>query len=332
MQWAQKQKGFTIVELLIVIVVIAILAAISIVAYNGISQRAKASSAQQALSDAQKKLAVYAVDNGDSYPTDISTLNLPSSGSVTYQYSAAAGASPTGYCITATTGGVAYYLGKNFAYTGSSSGTIDQPVAAAGACPGHGGASGTSITNLVPNPSGEVDVSTYSSPNSATRAQSSTRAYSGSKSVVVTLPANRASSNVGIGPFQAPTSYLALGLEPNTTYTFTAYVYVPSATPVVQISVQGTGRASVTNAAGRVSSAKDQWVRVQNQFTTTAADGTIFVYLLNDPVTPATTTQFWADAFMLTKGTDAYNFADGNSAGWIWNGTAGLASSTGPAL
>lgn len=37
----QKQTGFTIVELLIVIVVIGILAAITIVAYNGIQQRAK---------------------------------------------------------------------------------------------------------------------------------------------------------------------------------------------------------------------------------------------------------------------------------------------------
>ena len=37
----KKQTGFTIVELLIVIVVIGILAAITIVAFNGVQQRAR---------------------------------------------------------------------------------------------------------------------------------------------------------------------------------------------------------------------------------------------------------------------------------------------------
>ncbi len=64
----RKQRGFTIVELLIVIVVIAILAAITIVAYNGIQNRAKTTSAQAAASNVQKKIEAYNAAVG-SYPT-----------------------------------------------------------------------------------------------------------------------------------------------------------------------------------------------------------------------------------------------------------------------
>lgn len=52
-------KGFTIVELLIVIVVIAILAAITIVAYNGVQARARDSKRASDISYIEKAIRAY---------------------------------------------------------------------------------------------------------------------------------------------------------------------------------------------------------------------------------------------------------------------------------
>lgn len=72
-----KQKGFTIVELLIVIVIIGILAAITIISYNGIQQRARNASTIATVQLYVKGLAMYLVDHGD-YPTVNSTICLGS--------------------------------------------------------------------------------------------------------------------------------------------------------------------------------------------------------------------------------------------------------------
>lgn len=64
-----KSRGFTIVELLIVIVVIGILAAITIVAFNGIQDRARATQITSVVTQYQKALAAYAADKG-AYPLD----------------------------------------------------------------------------------------------------------------------------------------------------------------------------------------------------------------------------------------------------------------------
>lgn len=58
------QQGFTIVELLIVVVVIAILAAITIVAYNGIQTRAKAAVISSSLKSIEKALKSTVMDQG----------------------------------------------------------------------------------------------------------------------------------------------------------------------------------------------------------------------------------------------------------------------------
>ena len=70
----QKDRGFTIVELLIVIVVIGILAAITIVAYNGVQNRAKTASAQSLANTIAKKAEAYnAIKSG--YPADGAAFN-----------------------------------------------------------------------------------------------------------------------------------------------------------------------------------------------------------------------------------------------------------------
>ncbi len=66
-------SGFTMVELMIVIVIIAILAAISIVAYNGVQNRGHNSAVQSDLHQLSTKLAMYQSEQGR-YPSRLAEL------------------------------------------------------------------------------------------------------------------------------------------------------------------------------------------------------------------------------------------------------------------
>lgn len=59
------RRGFTIVELLIVIVIVAILATITVVAYRGIQARARDSQRLQDAKTLEKALRIYLINNGD---------------------------------------------------------------------------------------------------------------------------------------------------------------------------------------------------------------------------------------------------------------------------
>lgn len=80
----QKGSGFTIVELLVVIVVIGILASITIVSYAGVTARANTASAQAAANAFIQKAEAYNADQG-SYPTTYAAITTGATADKVYK-------------------------------------------------------------------------------------------------------------------------------------------------------------------------------------------------------------------------------------------------------
>lgn len=136
-----RQQGFTLVELLVVIVIIAILAAISVVVYNGMRDRAFAAAIQADLATANKQLLLYYQENSV-YPTGIqcptpsgTTICLSTSQpNTSLVYTPNNATSPPSYLLVATNGSKTYSVSS-----GSSPGA------------GVNGKTAVSVTNLATN-------------------------------------------------------------------------------------------------------------------------------------------------------------------------------------
>ena len=119
-------SGCTIVELLIVIVVIGILAAITIVAYNGIQKRATETVLKSDLGQAARQLEV-ARTTDETYPEgnggDGKSAGLKTSGKTEFQFTS----DGNSYCLTGTAGqNIPAYMVTN-----------ENNVPHEGVCPGH---------------------------------------------------------------------------------------------------------------------------------------------------------------------------------------------------
>jgi len=317
--WAKhKQHGFTIVELLIVIVVIGILAAVTIVAYNGIQGRAQAAAVSSALEQTSKKLSLYMVDNA-AYPPDLATAGINNTGGTSYQYSVNNAVSPQTYCVTATDGSTSYKASSM------------APAPTSGGCPGHGVGGVGAVTNLAINPSAATNA-TYWSNNiggtTLTRDSLTTRPGSLSSGSIETTfsVGSTASTQLWDG-----TTTPEVPVTPGDIITISAWVKSSVTGRILQIGDRwrdsSNVQLSVSNGPNITTSTS--WTQVS--FTAQTPVGTAFDHI-SFYFAGTSGDSWWLDDVMVTKGSTAYNYGDGNSANWVWNGTPNNSTSTGPAL
>lgn len=328
--WAKyKQPGFTIVELLIVIVVIGVLAAITVVAYNGIQNRSRASAASSALSQASKKIKLYLVDNPSASPdcaafytlittkTDSTACSFSDTSGTNYQYSKGAA---DAYCITATVGNVSYTINES-----------TQPTL--GGCAGHGQNGQNTIINLATNPSLESNITGWAVANWQNGNGNVTRdtatASSGTASYKMAWTVASTVNNAGfITPYSAVTA--------GTSYVFSVYVRPSVSTTIIPNIRQTTG----ANGGGTmfdtvnptyIAAPANTWTRISMPITISSGYVSA-AFRIGVNYVPAIGDTFAGDGFMVTQGTSTYNYADGNSPNWAWDSAVNNSISTGVPL
>lgn len=314
-----KQTGFTIVELLIVIVIIGILAAITIVAYNGVQQRAKESALKSDLALAAKKMAADSALNGSFPLTQAAVDNgkgLPASPGTSYQFQSTGST----YCITGTNG--------NLSFKVSDTAT----VAAQGGCPGDGVGGVDAVTNYAadPNAAGPTTSgfgSAGSGPIATTTTIASDRSHRGTTSLKkVVTGASGYTAAMAVTPGSN-----SLRVNAGEKVQWSLWVYSTVAgTPTVYWQGEKVSDGTYTGgSSGTASIPANTWTKVTGTHTPT-----MDVYVRNAGIYNLVVVAgdiVWFDEFMVTKGSSLPNYADGDSPNWIWNGTQNNSTSTGPA-
>jgi len=155
---SKSNKGFSLVELLVVITIIAILSVVAYMSLGGQTAKARNSVRTQDLSNIQSALEIYFINNSNTYPTTLSVLKTaglitelpkdPTKKTLDYAYTSNAGTKTyqLGATLEDETGGAAY---KAYIIGNSATDLIAGIATPTGTCPAGTEASNKS-TDCVP--------------------------------------------------------------------------------------------------------------------------------------------------------------------------------------
>ena len=297
-----NKKGFTIVEVIVVIVVIGILTAITVVSYGAITHDTKVQGMQNDLQNAAGVLKKYRSDTGE-YPATLAEADVKtvSDATFTYQRDYLSGS----FCLMGTIDSTSYIIES------------DSRTAQEGVCP---------IINVAMNPGSEVcnwvvygfysapvaRVSVSSGPDPGYAFQTTTNSTANSQGLIHTIT-ERA---VGGVQYTCSMSYRAVDSGS------VGYGIVFSGrggTPSGAYISEGWGAKTLTLTTA--------WQRDSITFTTPTNTGVM--YLQYKLTSPASGVGIRTDGIMCTEGSTNYSYADGDATGWGWLGTPGISPSKG---